>query len=168
MVADDNLSGKPDLTLVDFGRAIDLETINEGKNVIMDAKLSGVLSTELMNVAMKKELPWSFDVDTYGLCTTAHAMLFGSENRMELVQLKRNVIGSTTAKKRWMPATEFPRHVEKKIWGNLFDTLLNVNDGLGSRPKCLRQLRSDIDAYLCEQEANLQYAFERYQEIVRK
>ena len=74
-----------DLMLTDFGRAIDLESLDVGSATPLEYRLKGKASRDdMMCMAMRKGLPWSFDIDTYGVCDTAHVLLFGCN--LELVK----------------------------------------------------------------------------------
>lgn len=153
--------------LVDFGRAIDLNSANEDLSTLMDTLFTGAASTEeMMCVSMRQRLPWSFDVDTYGICASVHLLLFGAQ--LEIAKSASN--GSKH--KRWMPKRDFPRHWEKGIWTDLFDSLLNVDAdfgvAIGSRPYSLKRQRTRIDAYLAAPDAvrRLKIALEHQAAII--
>jgi len=140
--------------LVDFGRAIDLNSANKDASTLMDTLFTGAASTEeMMCVSMRQRLPWSFDVDTYGICASAHVLLFGAQ--LEIAKSASSI----SKHKRWMPTRSFPRHLEKEIWTELFDSLLNVDNdfgvAIGSRPYSLKRQRTRIEAYLATPEAAL-------------
>lgn len=139
--------------LIDFGRSVDLETAKRKGKSSMETMLTGEATTkEMLCVAMRKGLPWSFDVDTFGVCASAHVLLFG-----RYVELERS--GS-----RWLPkdllATS--RNLLGGLWTDVFGTLLNLDDvsqtALGSHPKSVRQLRCRIEAHLEEHEGALERA----------
>lgn len=131
--------------LTDFGKAIDLDALDTDKDNPLDNQLKGKASRdEMLCVAMRKELPWSFDIDTYGLCDTAHILLHGSY--MELV--------CNTQTGRWGPKQRCYRYHQEGLWKNLFDTLLNLEEpdqaAMGSRPGSLRKVRAEFEQYLEE------------------
>ena len=154
-----------DLMLVDFGRAIDLKAVNSDEATLMDTVFTGpAANDEMMCVSMRQDLPWSFDLDTFGICASAHVLLFGAH--LEVAKTTSNKT------KRWMATRPFPRHLEKQLWTELFDTLLNLDPdfgvAIGSRPYSLKRLRTRIEDYLATSEATarLKVALERQQKIV--
>lgn len=141
--------------LVDFGRAVDLESANNDGTSLMDTLFIGPATTEdMMCVSMRQNLPWSFDLDTFGVCASAHVLLFGAHMK----------IGRNKAK-RWMPVQKFPRQFEQKLWMEIFDTLLNLDEcfgrAIGSLPISVKRLRMQIEEHLRQEEARLQTALYR-------
>lgn len=131
-----------DLCLIDFGRGIDL---NEGpsssvkEEVVMDKRFVGPACVkEMMCVAMRKGLPWSFDADTFGICACVHVLLFSCH-----IHLMEDKSGE------WIPRESFKGLKYASYWDELFRTLLNANPetqvAIGSRPHSLRQLRNKIE-----------------------
>lgn len=144
-----------DLTLVDFGRAIDLESAAASRNRSStgEAKLVGEASSpEMMCVAMRQSMPWSFDIDTFGVCAAAHVLLSGKH-----IEIEKN---ETT--KRWMPKEKFKDYHQRGLWESLFDTLLNLDDismtAIGSHPKCVRELREKLESLLRSRQDELEKA----------
>lgn len=149
--------------LTDFGRAIDLEALDTGNDNPLLNQLKGKASRDdMMCVAMKQDLPWSFDVDTYGLCDTAHLLLFGSS--LQLVRDEKT--------ERWGPKNTYRRYHQDGLWKNLFDTLLNLEDpdqaAMGSRPGSLRKVRAEFEKYLDEKKDDLKDALRRQATIIPK
>jgi checkpoint serine/threonine-protein kinase len=129
------------LTLVDFGRAIDLTQFaghsGDPRNIMFTGEAS---SKEMQCVAMRSNLPWSYDTDTYGILTVAHILLYGSH--MEIIMDQDG---------RWRPRASLKRYWKKELWTEIFESLLNLDDvgtAIGSRPGNLRALRRKIDAFL--------------------
>lgn len=149
-VADGNLVAESsDLMLVDFGGAIDLETASVDRSCLMDTVFTGpAASDSMICVSMRHDLPWSFDLDTYGVCASAHVLIFGG-----YLDIERNRTN------RWMPKQKFPRHFEKELFAELFDTLLNLDSdfgqAIGSRPYSVKRLRNRIENYLRQEESRL-------------
>lgn len=129
--------------LVDFGRAKDLSSPSVSKNQHpLDTQFIGTCcADEMMCVTMRQGLPWSFDVDTFGLCASLHVLLFGCH--MKVAQ---------TSKNRWMPKERLRRYHNADLWHDIFDTLLNIEyaskAALGSRPMSVHQLRERIEGHL--------------------
>jgi checkpoint serine/threonine-protein kinase len=140
-----------DLMLVDFGRAVDLTDAAKGGIDPMDVKLFGDAAGEDMAcVAMRKGLGWSFDVDTYGLCASAHVLLFGTHLEVE----------EDHSSRRWKPRKPLRRYWQKEIWQEVFDTLLNLDEvtgnAIGSRSRSLRSLRTMIEDHLSDRGRELE------------
>jgi hypothetical protein len=132
-----------DLMLVDFGRAIDLTAAAKEGVDPMDVKLSGHAAAEDMAcAAMRMNLGWSFDIDTFGICASAHVLLYGSHIEMDIVR----------PSKRWKLRKRLRRYWQNELWTEIFDTLLNLDDisqtAIGSRPRSLRLLRGKFEAHL--------------------
>lgn len=127
-----------DLMLVDFGRAIDLTTADEGPRDPKKIKLCGDASAKDMAcAAMREGLPWAADIDTYGICSSAFVLLYGFH--MDIEKDRMN--------KRWKPHKPLRRYWNKALWKEMFDTLLNED---GSDPNSLRALRKSFEGYLDE------------------
>ena len=140
-----------DVMLTDFGRAVDLEELETSCTNPMDNRLKGKASRDdMMCAAMRDGLPWSFDIDTYGLCDTAHLLLFGSS--LETVCDKETG--------RFAPKQKLRRYHQTELWTSLFDSLLNLEGpgklAIGSRPGSLRQVRAKFESYLKKNEAQVQ------------
>lgn len=144
-------SAVSDLVLVNFERSIDLQDTTENREFpdddCVDALFIGNTSRapDMQCLAMRLGLPWSFDIDTFGVCTSLHFLLFGTLIELESYQ-------SPNGCQRWLPKEQFPRHFEKKLWIEIFDTLLNLDEdfgrAIGSRPYSVKQLRQHIEDYL--------------------
>ena len=131
-----------DLTLVDWGRAIDLvqhslDSEDEGRNVTF---IGNAAPKGMQCVSMKSQRKWSFDTDTYGILCSAHVLLFGEH--MEIKKGREN---------KWKISATFKRYWNQDLWHEIFDTLLNPDDlgsAIGSRSSNLRLLWRKIDFYL--------------------
>lgn len=155
LVGDETLEAS-DVMLTDFGRAVDLESIKPGNGNPLDNRLKGHASRDdMMCVAMRNGLPWSFDIDTYGLCDTAHVLLYGCS--LELVR------DSSTG--RWGPKQQPRRYHQSDLWSRLFDALLNVDGpvkaAIGSRPGSLRQIRATFENHLKGRQAEVRAQLKR-------
>ena len=145
-----------DLMLVDFGRAIDLNSGTKHGIDPMDLKLSGNANDlDMACAAMRMNLGWSFDVDTFGICSSAHVLLYGSHLEMEMDRSKR-----------WRLRKPLRRYWQKDLWSDFFDSLLN--DDLASRPASLRQHRQRIEEYLKTKMKDLEYLLKHQVRILPK
>ena len=139
-----------DLMLVDFGLAVDLADINrnhhDSENNWVDQVLIGSPTIETAKcVSMRLGLPWSFDVDTFGICASVHLLMHGTPFDIQPTKEPRG-------EKRWEPIRKFPRHFQLDLWKEIFDTLLNLDEdfgrAIGSRPYSLKRLRQQIEEHL--------------------
>ena len=128
-----------DLMLVDFGRAIDLESVTRQGEEPLRTLFKGSIAAEDMECGtMRDGLPWGVDLDYFGLCASAFILLFGSH--MEVVKDKRTG--------KWRLTKTFRRYWQKDLWQSLFDSLLNFD--LGAERKCLHDLQAAFDEYIDE------------------
>lgn len=122
--------------LVDFGRAVDLDSLpGNGSNPLF----TGSAAAEDMECkSMRKGLPWGAGLDFYGLCASSHILLFGSH-----MEVQDGASGTLKLKKL------IRRYWQRDLWHNYFDTLLNYD---ASKPdvNCLRDLRMAFDEYLAD------------------
>jgi hypothetical protein len=92
---------------------------------------------------MRRGLPWSYDIDTFGICASVHALLYA-----EHMELARGSNG------KWMPREpQKNRRLEfTEVWAQIFDKLLNVDAvskiALDSRPANLYTLHSQVVTFL--------------------
>ena len=129
-----------DLMLVDFGRAIDLDSVS---GIGTKPLFTGSVAAEDMECkAMRQGLPWGFDLDFYGLCASSYILLFGSH--MEVVQDENT--GKLKLKRL------LRRYWQRDLWQKYFDTLLNF--GARSSDNCLHDLCIAFDEYLNDKGRN--------------
>ena len=110
------------LTLIDFGRAIDMQVFSPSVQFVADWKIGDHECTE-----MKECRPWTYQVDLYGLASTIFMMLFGKY--MEVISVDDNIssglgIGSGHGK-RYRIKDSLKRYWERDIWSEVFDLCLN-------------------------------------------
>jgi checkpoint serine/threonine-protein kinase len=124
------------LTLIDFGRGIDLKAFRQDVQFIAEWDISQHECNEVREMR-----PWSYHIDLYGVAVTIHAMLFGKY--LESVPVcgdESRHSGSchsfTTGpglgpdggggnSKRYRIRESFKRYWEREIWTDVFDLLLN-------------------------------------------
>ncbi|KAF5732564.1 ATP binding protein kinases protein serine/threonine kinases isoform 1 [Tripterygium wilfordii] len=123
------------LCLVDWGRGIDLLLFPENTEFIGDCRTSGFRCIE-----MQEKKPWTFQVDTYGLCVVVHMMLHNSY--ME-VEKKASFDGGYI----YLPRSSFKRYWNVDLWKDLFTKLLNVSPGSDNKI-LLRDLRNSFQDYI--------------------
>ncbi|CAK7322746.1 unnamed protein product [Dovyalis caffra] len=126
----DKLQG---LCLVDWGRGIDLHLFPDGTEFEGDCRTSGFCCVE-----MQEKKPWTFQVDTYGLCVIIHMMLHHSY--MEIVKK-----GTSGGGYMYQPKAPFKRYWND-LWKDLFTKLLNNN--CSNDCELLRNLRKSFEDHL--------------------
>ncbi|RAL45311.1 hypothetical protein DM860_014721 [Cuscuta australis] len=124
------------LCLVDWGRGIDMSLFPEKTQFIGDCRTSGFRCIE-----MQENKPWTFQVDTYGLCVIVHMMLFGSYMEIE----KRTTRGGTYI---YQPKSHFKRYWNTKLWESLFTKCLNSEPNK-DQVAVLKDLRHAFQDYIC-------------------
>eukprot|EP00795_Rhopilema_esculentum_P003064 gene3064-1349_t len=99
------------LTLADFGRCLDLTLYSNTVTFI------GSCNTDKFEcIEMKKNLPWKYQIDYYGVAGTIHVVLHGT-------YLDCYLFGD-----RYKPVKVASRRQGKEFWASVFDRLLNVSD----------------------------------------
>ncbi|KAL8100897.1 mitotic checkpoint serine/threonine-protein kinase BUB1 [Apium graveolens] len=124
------------LCLVDWGRGIDLSLFPEKTKFMGDCRTSGFRCIE-----MQENKPWTFQVDTYGLCVIVHMMLHNSYMETEK---KMSSDGSYI----YLPKAPFKRYWQTDLWKNLFSKLLNTSPD-DDHIELLRSLRKSFQDYMC-------------------
>lgn len=122
-----------DLSLIDFGRSIDLAFFPPGTTFIGDCHTKGFQTTEMIS-----HRPWTKQIDTFGICATVHCMLFG--DYMDVACRKDRQGGE-----HWVIKKTLKRYWDVEMWCQLFDTLLNVRS-CDDQPS-LPLLRQRLEAY---------------------
>ncbi|RLV96228.1 Checkpoint serine/threonine-protein kinase BUB1 [Spathaspora sp. JA1] len=115
---------KKSITLIDFGRAIDLNLFP--KNSMFQCP--GLKIDQQDCPAMHNGIPWSYDVDYYGIASIIHTLLFGHYIKIRQgskVQLEG----------------AFKRYWQGQLWSGLFDFLLNPYEENEVRTPKLEQLK---------------------------
>ncbi|KAK2865007.1 hypothetical protein FQN49_004002 [Arthroderma sp. PD_2] len=118
------------LTLIDFGRGIDMCVFNPDVQFIADWKIGQHECTE-----MRECRPWTYQVDLYGLAGTIYVMLFGKYMEVsQVTERSSNGSGSPSvvnngpglgAQKIYRIKESLKRYWERDIWSDVFDLCLN-------------------------------------------
>ncbi|KAJ1291037.1 hypothetical protein BS78_02G288800 [Paspalum vaginatum] len=117
------------LSLVDWGRGIDLNLFPAGTEFHGDCGTSGFRCIE-----MQEHRNWTYQVDTYGLCVIVHMMLHGAAMSVEKVP-------KAGGGEEYQPKLPLKRYWNVELWRKLFSTLLNAPSN-GSDVAALRSLRA--------------------------
>ncbi|KAK4230470.1 checkpoint serine/threonine-protein kinase [Podospora fimiseda] len=127
------------VTLIDFGRGIDMKAFREDVSFIADWKTSAQDCAE-----MREGRPWTWQIDYHGLAGTIHCLLFGKY--IETVRCDQGGIASAGGR-RYKIRESLKRYWQTEIWGECFDLLLNpgqfaVGGEDGGKMPVLRGMKS--------------------------
>jgi checkpoint serine/threonine-protein kinase len=109
------------ITLIDFGRGIDVQAFIPGVQFIADWDADSHDCAEI-----REKRPWVWQLDYFGVAGVVHTLLFGKDIHTEVVSQ-----GGLGAKKEWKIKEGLRRYWQGEIWGELFYCL--VNSGVVSR-----------------------------------
>ena len=160
---------KKGITLIDFGRGIDMEVFQPTVQFIADWK------TDNQDCAEMRELrPWTYQVDYFGLAAIIHSMLFGKY--IETTADRGNILGGGT--KKYKITSSFKRYWQTEIWSSVFDVLLNplqyvMHEESTCMPvsKSVRKCREEMETWLeanCEKGAGLKNLIRRIEGVLGK
>ncbi|OLL25090.1 Checkpoint serine/threonine-protein kinase BUB1 [Neolecta irregularis DAH-3] len=132
------------LTLIDFGRGIDMKLFVPNVQFIVDWE------TDEQDCAEMREMrPWTYQVDYHGLAAIIHTMLFG-----KYIETVKESKGPGIGNKKYSVKASIKRYWQVDMWRDLFDLLLNplANAGSDGLPvtKQLSKFREDMETYLEE------------------
>ncbi|KAL8992662.1 MAG: hypothetical protein Q9188_007532, partial [Gyalolechia gomerana] len=128
------------LSLIDFGRGIDMRQFGRETQFIADWK-----TTKQDCPEMREMRPWTYQVDYWGCAGVVHSLLFGKyieDVAVEAPNIKssfhslsdgedENNYGNQTIainaqrEKRWRMKEPLKRYWQQGLWGKLFELLLN-------------------------------------------
>lgn len=141
-------SGKG-ITLIDFGRSIDMRAFVPGVQFIADWATSATDCAE-----MRELRPWTYQADYHGVAAIAHTMLFGKY--IETVADKGSSAGIVAgAAANYRLREGLKRYWQTDIWGEFFALLLNparhVQGEQGQKMpvvRGMRQIRERMEEWL--------------------
>nr|XP_036580699.1 checkpoint protein kinase [Colletotrichum truncatum]KAF6788694.1 checkpoint protein kinase [Colletotrichum truncatum] len=144
------------VTLIDFGRGIDMRNFQADVAFVADWKTSAQDCAE-----MREGRPWTWQIDYHGLAGIVYCLLFGKY--IETVRCDQGGIG--LAGRKYRIRESLKRYWQTEIWGECFDLLLNpgsfvADEEGGSMPvlKSMRGVREKMEAWLtsnCERGVGL-------------
>lgn len=145
------------ISLIDFGRGIDVKVFKPDVQFIADWKTSEADCAE-----MREMRPWTYQVDYHGLAGIVHSLLFGKY--LETIAERGGTLGAG-ATKTYKIRESLKRYWQTEIWAEVFNVLLNPLAHLereeGKRlpvVNALRAMREKLENYLevnCEKGAGL-------------
>ncbi|ORY84306.1 hypothetical protein BCR37DRAFT_412764 [Protomyces lactucae-debilis] len=128
------------ISLIDFGRGIDMKVFKEGVQFMADWK-----TDEQDCVEMREARPWTYQVDYHGLAGILHSLLFGK-------YIETSVEATGLGKKRYTLKNTFKRYWKQALWEPCFNMLLNPqrHATLGELPinDKLREVREQMEDWL--------------------
>lgn len=134
------------LTLIDFGRGIDMRAFEPQVEFFADWK-----TTDQDCAEIREARPWTWQIDYYGLAGTIHCLLFGKY--METVRVDQGGIGK--AGRRYKIRENLKRYWQVELWSRCFEVLLNPaanceNEDGGVMPvvKGMKAVRESMESWL--------------------
>lgn len=157
------------ITLIDFGRGIDMKAFRPDVQFIADWKTSEADCAE-----MREMRPWTYQIDYHGLAGVVHSMLFGKY--LETIAERGGTLGAG-ATKTYRIRESLKRYWQTELWGEVFDLLLNplmhLDREEGKKLPVLtgmRELRRKMEDYLeenCEKGVGLKGQIRRMEAAIR-
>lgn len=133
------------LTLIDFGRGIDLHAFRPDAQFIADWEIGEHECPEV-----REGRPWRYQLDLYGVAVTIHTMLFGKY--LEAVPVNKAVSEECRTYRLREP---LKRYWDRELWSDVFDLLLNPmtprwmnEDDPGSLHVSMRAVRERMEEWL--------------------
>ncbi|CEH15646.1 protein kinase [Ceraceosorus bombacis] len=130
------------ITLIDFGRAIDLHLYPQGQTFLADWD-----TDEKDCPQMREGRPWTFEADYYGVASVSHCLLFG-----KYIETAKAQDNSDAGHGRYNITQTLRRYWQTDIWQEFFDSMLNVRLDDPSDPSAaldkLRILRGRMESWL--------------------
>lgn len=132
--------GRKSITLIDFGRSIDLTLHEKG------TQFKSTWPTDKQDCPqMNRGEPWLYEADYYGVAGIAHTLLFG-----EYISIRSHQDRHTLKR-------PLKRYWQQHLWGRFFDLLLNPyksNEEKVPLTLQLRLVRADMQRWLEENSRN--------------
>lgn len=137
------------LTLIDFGRGIDMRNFKPNVEFIADWKTTAQDCAE-----MREGRPWTWQIDYHGLAGTIHCLLYGKY----IETTRADTGGALRGGRRYRIRESLKRYWQTELWAACFDLLLNPaahaeekEDG-GKMPclKGLREVREGMESWLTQ------------------
>jgi checkpoint serine/threonine-protein kinase len=161
---------KKGISLIDFGRGIDMKVFKPDVQFIADWK------TGPQDCAEMRELrPWTYQIDYHGLAGIIHSMLFGKY--IDTIAEKGSGLGAAS-KGKWRIKEGLKRYWQTEIWGEAFNMLLNpglhVEGEEGAKMpilKGMREVRERMETWLegnSERGMGLQPAIRKLEWAIRE
>lgn len=125
------------VTLIDFGRGIDMRAFVPDVQFIADWKTTAQDCAE-----MREGRPWTWQIDYHGLAGIVHCLLFG--RYIETVRCDAGGLG-TQSGRRYKIRESLKRYWQTETWAECFEVLLNpggcIEHEEGGRMPILKSMR---------------------------
>jgi checkpoint serine/threonine-protein kinase len=164
---------KKGLTLIDFGRGIDMRCFLPDVQFIADWQAGPQDCPE-----MREMRPWTWQLDMHGMAGIAHSLLFGKY--LETV-LEKGSGGLGVSGKRYVLKERFKRYWQVELWEAFFALCLNPGlgveeegEGVGKNPprlKGMKRVREAMEKWLegnAERGVGLKVLIRRAEERIRE
>ncbi|EME80724.1 uncharacterized protein MYCFIDRAFT_204053 [Pseudocercospora fijiensis CIRAD86] len=159
------------ITLIDFGRGIDMKNFVPDVGFIADWKTSEADCPE-----MRELRPWTYQIDYFGLAGIVHSLLFGRYMEVLAAEKKDGSSSLGGARKCYRIREALKRYWQTEIWAELFSVLLNPvaqEEGVGTMPICnsLKSCRERMEGWLeenCERGVGLKGMILRMEGAIRE
>ena len=162
---------KKGITLIDFGRGIDMKVFPVNVQFVADWKPDEVSDC----VEICEMRPWSYQIDYHGCAGIIHNLLFGKH--LEIVGEKGAGVGMGMGGKCWRVKESFKRYWQGGIWTKCFNVLLNpakfALEEEGARLpvlKAIRTVREEMEGWLegnSEKGTGLRNAIRKLEGVVK-
>lgn len=139
---------RPVVKLIDFGQAIDMQLFPPRAQFHSSVATDGFTCSEMLENRL-----WTYQTDLFCLAGTIHTLLLG-----KYMAVQKGVCGYAVAK--------FPRYLQKGIWDDIFDHLLNVPD-CETMPN-LQQMKLQLKQYLSDHEGAALDEVRKFNQIVQR
>ena len=143
------------ITLIDFGRGIDMRAFTPSVSFIADWKTTAQDCAE-----MREGRPWTWQIDYHGLANIVHCLLFG-----RYIETMRADAGGLGTARKYKIRESLKRYWQVELWNRCFDMLLNPASHAGGEDgarmpllKGMRGVRTDMERWLvgnCERGVGL-------------
>lgn len=158
------------ISLIDFGRGIDMKAFTPSVQFIADWP-----TTEADCAEMRELRPWTYQIDYHGLAGIVHNLLFGKY--ISTVADRGATLGAG-ATKTYKIKESLKRYWQTEIWGECLDLLLNPLmhlEGEEGRKlpvlRGMREVRERMESWLesnCEKGVGLKALVRRMEEAVKR
>ncbi|KAF8424961.1 Mad3/BUB1 homology region 1-domain-containing protein [Tirmania nivea] len=162
---------KKGITLIDFGRGVDMKVFPPNVQFVADWKPDDVVDC----VEVREMRPWSYQIDYHGCAGIIHNILFG--RYLEIVGEKGAGVGAGMGGKSWRVKEPFKRYWQGDLWARCFDVLLNPAKFVAEEEsarlpvlKAIRGVREEMEGWLegnSEKGVGLRNVIRRLEGVVR-
>lgn len=139
---------RPVIKLIDFGQAIDMQHFPPNVEFGSSLATDGFTCSEML-----ENRPWTYQTDLYCVAGTVHTLLLG-----KYMTVTKAVYGYTVAK--------FPRYLQKVIWDEIFENLLNVPD-CKTMPN-LQEMKLSLKQYISDNASATLDEVRKFNQIVQR